>query len=221
MGAVGDKTCESMELVLAEFWDKQPNLNPTVSSFKKYFPDIKVKVITEGEDICDKNHERYGYRMNDYHTAKMLLESEEDIAISSDADMKVVSERVKDIIPLVKRFGLCVPSNSRWLAGIDAEIGEDGQKIEKPIRSGYALNISPIFFYTRNKRMRKLLEVYAEMLKENPRRGTQVMSEATYKTGIVPYILPPQWCVCTPDVGIGNEIILHVGNKEVKDYYNG
>jgi len=45
------------------------------------------------------------------------------------------------------------------------------------------------------------------------------MWRAVYQTEVAPYILPPQWCVCAENVGIGNEIILHIGHDKVREFY--
>ena len=57
-------------------------------------------------------------------------------------------------------------------------------------------------------------------MKSAPSRASLVMWKAAWETGIYPYILPKQWCVCDGNEGIGEEVILHVGHERVKKYYN-
>ena len=47
----------------------------------------------------------------------------------------------------------------------------------------------------------------------------QFYLKAVWKTGIYPYILPQQRCVCDGNEGIGEEVILHVGHKNIAEYY--
>ena len=53
-----------------------------------------------------------------------------------------------------------------------------------------------------------------------PCRGPVMMAKTIYEaTKFNPYVLPLNWCVCQENIGIGNEIILHVGHQQVKKYY--
>jgi hypothetical protein len=56
-------------------------------------------------------------------------------------------------------------------------------------------------------------------MKKDPSRASLALWKAAWETGIYPYILPKQWCVCIGDQGIGNEVILQIGHKEVAYYY--
>lgn len=196
-----------MEAVLAEF-----GRTPDTKNLEYYID--KVRVCQEAEEIFDGD--RKGWRMNDYYKVKMLLESKEDVAISFDADMFICSDKFYQIVPLVEKFGMCIPMNPRYTVEYDARIGADGGEDKW---MAHAMNMSPIAFNTKNKKARKMLETYLYLMETNPRRGTLVMWRAIWITGFMPCILPPQWCVCREHIGVGDEIILHIGHDEVRDHY--
>lgn len=202
-------TTNHIKVTLAEFGNEPINL----SNLGRYFDNIEV--IRERPEIFDGK--RKGWRMNDYWKVKQLLEHN-DVAISFDGDMHIISNKVYDIIPLTRKFGVCLPANPRYLVGIDADIGADGGEVE--IGTGYAMNCGIIALDNNNPEAVKLAEKYCEIMEKNPARGTLVWWEAMWETGITPCLLPPQWCVCKEDIGIGNEIVLHIGHEEVKSYYN-
>jgi hypothetical protein len=209
----------SIEVIFAEFNGK---FQPNIGNIRAYFPDSTINLVESPPNSpkFDKSSPYWGYYMNDYWKVKKLLNSNADIAIAFDADMKIVSENVKAIIPLVKKFGLCLPASSRGLVKIDTEIGSHSDGVlDETLGMGQVMNMTPIAFHTENSVMRNLLEEYCAIMVRNPVRGPLNMWRAVYKTGIIPYLLPHQWCVCAEDVGIGSEIILHVGHKKVRDYY--
>jgi len=197
-----------VEVFLAEFGREPQNLD----NLKKYFDNIKVKT---DNDLFDGP--RKGWRANDYWKVKMLLEAQ-DIGIAFDGDMHIVSDKVFQIIPLIRKFGICLPANPRYLVGVDADIGADGGTVQ--IGTGYAYNCGIIALDTKNERAVTLVKKFLELMEKEPARGPLVWWKAVYATGIVPYLLPPQWCVCKENIGIGNEIILHCGHEEVKHHYN-
>jgi len=210
---------KKIEILFAEFNGK---FQPDIGNVKNYFPEAEVNVYTESDcnPLFEEDSQFYGYYMNDYWKVEKLLPSEADVAISLDADMKIVSDNVRAIIPLVEKFGVCLPASSRGLVKIDTEIGSHSDKqLDETLGMGQVMNMTPICFDTKNVRARRLLEEYCQIMIANPVRGPLAMWRAVYKTGIAPYLLPHQWCVCVEDVGIGNEIILHLGHTKVKDYY--
>jgi hypothetical protein len=244
----------TINLIMAEFGRDRTNnggasitghrLYPSYECFKEYFPDSKVTVYSDHKDIVipdDSNIEvkvvnsifsgqtRYGNRSNDYYKVLGLLESDCDIAISLDSDMFIVNDEVKTLLPLTSKFGMCIPENPRLQVRFDGLKGADGNYSldEDPTRgNGMITNMSPISFATSNKRARTLLEEYCNQIKINPARGPLCMWRAIWQTGINPYILPFQWCVCGGDnsgtrscVGINDVIMLHTGHDEVSNYY--
>ena len=211
---------KNIEILFAEFGGKH---KPDIENVKKYFPDADVSVYgpEQCHDMFEDHHDtHWGNYMNDYWKVRKLLESKADIAISLDADVRIVSERVQTIIPLVNRFGLCIPANPRGLVRVDTLIGShsDG-KLDATEGMGHAFNMTPIAFNTRDNMSRATLTAYCEMMLKNPVRGPLNMWRAVFLSGVFPCLLPVQWCVCADDVGVGNEVILHIGHDKVKEYY--
>lgn len=230
-------------LILAEFGDSRKNcggsnlsqfdrFDPSLRSFLETFPDAKVKLYTDQQiestdqvevhvqtDIpFDKSHPRYGWRCSDYYRVVGLLESD-DLSIYLDTDMFICNpELFKTIIPLTKKFGICVPANSRNLVMVDGSIGQDSNWVkdeDETLGCGFINNMSPISFDPTNERAAKLLESYKRSFLHAPVRGPVNMWRATWNSGINPYFLPQQWCVCKSDVNVVNPICLHVGHQEV------
>jgi hypothetical protein len=110
--------------------------------------------------------------------------------------------------------------------GLDADyqLEEDGSR-----GNGMANNMSPICLDTKSERGRKLMEEYVNEMQIHPVRGPLAMWRASWKSGVNPYMLPLQWCVCPPHHGdanlllneTGNEIMIHVGHDIVKNFYFG
>jgi len=208
------------ELVFAEIGDHACSVDRI--HFQKFFLEAEINIITEGQCIGDRNHPRWGWRMNDYHKVRGLFESKADIAIAFDGDMRIVSNDVKDIEDLVSRFGLCLPANPRKIVKLDNSIGVDSAIIfgdEKSLLSMHAVNCGIIALDTSNERAMRCVDKFLNIMRDHPVRGPTAWAKAFRDTGFSPCLLPPQWCVCAEDVGIGNEIVLHTGHQKVKEYY--
>ena len=242
----------SLEIIFAEFGPRsnsnQPTfsaefrLDPTYASVKKYFPeadiilytdlpeigetypDVEIREIKAEDTPFDKSHPKWGGFCCDYYEANGLLESDADIAISVDSDLIFTSDEVKTIIPITKKFGICVPTNERQLVKVDAiytrgnngdyHIGEDS--------SGGNLLTYDLWWMgydTKNQRARIYLKELHRLMNEKQLRAPLQMTRAAWNTGIYPYSMPIQWGVGAGHVGCGNEIILHVGHTNVQDYY--
>jgi len=238
-------TQPTVELVMGVFGEERMNagngalpadpLDPTLASMRRFFPELTLTVYTDtGRDFdsggvpltvrrveppFDRTHPRYGWRCANHYRAVGLLEARAEVAIYMDSDMQAVSARVRTLLPLARRFGLCLPANPRMLVAVDGLRGSDSDYREEEDESdgtGFAYNISPIAFATGDARMRRLLETYRDQVRG---RGTLAMWRAVWQTGLTPYLLPFQWCVCGPHVGCGEEIVLHHGHRIVQDYY--
>jgi hypothetical protein len=237
-----------VNLILAEFGVVRRNrgeapttaerLEPTLGTFKKFFPTSRVTLYTDTASLAsaavdclkvveppfDQSHPRYGYRCNDYYKVKGLLESDDEISMALDSDMTIVSAEVRTLIAFTSRFGACAPANPRLLVKLDGNQGYDGNAsgvYDTTGGVGFAYNLSPLSFATRHAAARALYTEYCRELLAHPARGPLVLWRAVWKSGFAPYLLPFQWCVCREYVGIGNEIILHSGHAEVRDFYVG
>jgi len=217
-------------------------LDPTYSSVKQFFPDAKLTLYTDREELATnysdvevrlvdidnspftKSNHRWGWHCCDYYEAKGLLNSDADIAISVDSDLMFVSDEVKTLLPITDKFGLCVPTNERQMVKVDGihTRGNDGDYyIDEDESRGNCLTYDLWWasFCTRKKRGRFWLEEFCRLMETNPKRAPLQMSRATWNTGIYPYSMPVQWGVGSGYIGCDNEIILHVGHTNVQDHY--
>tara|TARA_R110001592_G_C13145374_1_gene747674 strand:- start:1269 stop:2018 length:750 start_codon:yes stop_codon:yes gene_type:complete len=243
----------NIEFIFSEFGSRstanQPDsftdefrLDPTYSSVKKFFPeakltlytdikelaknysDVEVRLIDIEESPFSKSNHRWGWHCCDYYEAKGLLESTADVAVSVDSDLMFVSDEVRTILPITKKFGVCVPTNQRQMVKIDGIYtrGNDGDyHLDEDESRGNLLTYDLWWasFHTSNKRGRTWLEEFCRLMETNPKRAPLQMSRASWNTGIYPYSTPVQFGVGNGHIGCGDEIILHVGHIEVQDYY--
>lgn len=211
---------ESIKIVFSEYNSKN---EIDVKMVKKYFPEAEIQINTPENsvnDVFDKNHPRYGWRMHDFNNVRGLIHSSADITICLDADMKIINKDVRTIIPLVKKFGACLPFNNRGMVRVDTLKGADSdKKLDETKGTASAFNTAIAAFYRPNHRARAFFESALVILKNQKIRLPLVYWRAAYLTGFYPCLLPVQWCVCEGDEGCGNEIILHVGHNSVKEYY--
>jgi hypothetical protein len=217
-------------------------LDPTYSSVKQFFPESKLTLYTDREELANnysdvevrlvdidnspftKSNHRWGWHCCDYYEAKGLLNSDADIAIPVDSDLMFVSDEVKTLLPITDKFGLCVPTNERQMVKVDGihTRGNDGDYyIDEDESRGNCLTYDLWWasFCTRKKRGRFWLEEFCRLMETNPKRAPLQMSRATWNTGIHPYSMPQQWGVGSGYIGCGNEIILHAGHTNVQDHY--
>ena len=242
----------TLEFIFSEFGSRDkanqqwvnslPRLDPTYSSVKQFFPkakltlytdrpeikndykDIKVKIVNIENSPFNKNNSRWGWHCCDYYQAFGLLNSSADIAISIDSDLMFTSNEVKTLIPIIEKFGICVPTNERQLVKVDAihTRGNDGDYYIGEDKSQGNLLTYDLWwagFNTKDNRARKYLEEFCRLMKTNPKRAPLQMTRAAWNTRIYPYSMPQQWGVGSGYIGCKNVIILHVGHKEVQDYY--
>jgi len=234
-----------INLILAEFGIARRNcgggnlngfsrLDPTVSTFIKYFPKAKITLYSNVDmnlnipnfelkivPLIAKNNKRSAWRSSNYYKHNGLLESTSEISIAMDSDFYVYSPNIKYIIPLTKKFGLCTPLNPRYVVRKDTLKGLDSDKqLDESGGFGLSANTGVMSFHRDNEIARKFLNDYCIRRKKEG-RGTvsfwRTMWDYGYK--FTPHILPPQWNVCREHRGIGDEIILHMGHKEIKEYY--
>lgn len=234
-----------IEFLFAEFGAERTNgggadflaeerLNPSYKTLKKYFPKAKytvysdfdlhidgVELIKVQSPVKSPEHPRYGYRTADYYKFYALTHSDADFRCIIDSDMQVVSSDVLALIYLTQKFGFCVPYNDRQLLRQDMVWSKDTQEItDESLGLGHSYNQSPMTLWENNERGILFYDTCAKIMQEDPSRASLVMWKAAWETGIYPYILPKQWCVCDGNEGIGEEVILHVGHKNIAEYYN-
>jgi len=162
-----------IELVMAEFGQDRKNcgntnlskygrLDPTLSTMIKFFPDLKLTVYTDYDIKISynnheirkvqplvKGHQRSKWRSSSYYKHYGLLQTNFEIAIAMDADFYVNSKNIKYIIPLTKKFGLCVPLNPRYIVRKDTLIGADSdKKLDASGGFGMAINTGILSFHS-------------------------------------------------------------------------
>ena len=245
-----------LEIIFAEFGSNRNNnnnlkfkgmgrLDPTYLSVKQYFPNAKLTLYTDcpeiGDDYDDvevrvvdvekdspfsKSHPYWGWFCCDYYEVCGLLESKADIVISMDSDLMFASAEVETLLPITKKFGVCVPTNERQLVKVDGihTRGNNGDYyLDEDESKGNLLTYDLWWtsFDTKNNRARKYLEeLKLQMSDKHPNvRAPLHMSRAAWESGINPYSMPIQWGVGSGHIGCGNEIILHVGHLNVQDHY--
>lgn len=234
----------SMEFIFTEFGENRINaggaqlsnenrLEPSLSSIRKYFPKARITVFTDFDlkiegvttkrvqsPVVDKNNPRYGYRTSVYFRFLALLESTADFKCAIDSDMYFVNNHVLSLTTLTKKFGFCVPYNVRQLLNLDMRVSLDTQPINDfSLGNGHSYNQSPMTLWKNDERGHIYYKKCMELMKNDPSRGSLVMWKAAWETGVYPYVLPKQFCVCDGDEGCGDEIILHLGHPSVSKYY--
>ena len=242
----------SIEIILCEFGEKRNSaggaanilptnrLEPTYSTFKKYFPNAFFTVYTNIQNLMSNdniniiqvnpptelqpNHPRFYWRCNNYYKFYGLLHTKCDIAISLDADMAAVSDKVKHIVNITDKFGICFPNNPRFITNVDLHMGCDPGNL--PYISSHlcsAHNSSPICFKRNDIRGITLLNKLLENCKKYLSRNNTIINRSIWETGIYPYLLPFNWCICNDHINHkytkNNEIILHVGQTNVFNYW--
>ena len=222
-------------------------LDPTYQSVKSFFPEANIICYSDDESIgdgydvevrhidsestpFDKDYRegsgklKWGYHCCDYYQIKGLLESTADVAIAMDSDLMFVSDEVKTLVPIIKKFGICCPQNERQMVKVDGLYtrGNDGDYHIGEDESGGNILTYDLWwtgFLTEDNRGRAYLSEFLRLMKENPKRGPLQLTRAAWNTGVYPYPMPKQWGVGVGHVGCGNEIILHVGHDAVQDHY--
>lgn len=232
----------SVELILCEIGLGPPEparLEPLLGTFRVLFPEARVVLHAdeegeiEGVEVCraetpfDPDGPHYATRARDYARVRGLLRSEARVAVAMEADMRIVSEAFRTLVPLVERFGLAVAASPRLLVATDAALGEDASEAAVADTSGgkgFAYARSPLALDTRHEQARSVLEAYLRLMEEEPARGPLVLWRAAWETGFPPYVLPFTWCLGSPSVLTskhmrGEEIVLRTGEPGVVAHF--
>lgn len=231
-----------MNIVMAEFGKTKEDIieSETVRSVSSFGEKLKFYIYADFDlkidnftftsnkfktDTSDFEGSRMGWRCNDFFKVHGILFApfpSDEVVVSLDSDMRIVSDNFFKIDLLARRFGYCLPANPRLLVSVDGKIGADSDydEYEDLFGLGFALNASPIALYRQSLPSVNVFMNYLILFKKNPRRGPLVLWRAICETQRMPCLLPFQWCVCQENIGCGNEIALHVGHRKVKEYYD-
>lgn len=249
----------SIDIIFAEFGPSRANagdatlpgdrLEPSLSSFKRHFPEASVVVYTDQpwesteryrvvkvDPPFDRKHPRYGNRANDWGQPYGALQSKADIVMWADSDLLIVNDDVRSIITLTELFGLCAPPNGRYLLWRDAAspldggptAGFDGSDETRGCDMCHCTAFMSL--WTRSDDGRDLLRSYCDQLIHDAEfnrgaRGPLSFGRAVYVSRLFPYTLPREFCITGSNLGDVESrgrtvpIILHVGHETVRQHY--
>ncbi|MDP2922775.1 MAG: hypothetical protein Q8O30_03525 [Candidatus Omnitrophota bacterium] len=176
------------------------------------------------EIIKPRDYEiRWGIRNGDYFRLVALRDSPYDASLYLDNDHLIVSPRILDGFEIAKNFGMAIPMNSRVFLDLELKIGKDISNDDRDELSSAPKSLTDldcgVTFYSH--RSRTLLLAWLEEMERRPCTGPIALARAIWRTKQYPYILPYNWRVETPQTGIKNPIIVHLGHPHVKDFYEG
>lgn len=225
-------------IIITAFGDRRENVQRLIKNIRQYV-DYQIHIITSVESDIGSftrndnisiryverlwpNHWRSGQRNGDYYQMKSVLESKHNSILYLDDDMLIVNKDFVQGFELAEKFGICLPLNPRSFVGVDAAIGTDVPNSERQakISLATAYNCGTMFVDKRATRAIFFLKQCCKILLQTPMRGPLAVWKAVEYTGVFPYVLPVQWCVCQENVGCSNPIILHYGHKKVREYYS-
>ncbi|MDD3296494.1 MAG: hypothetical protein PHU64_03940 [Candidatus Omnitrophica bacterium] len=165
---------------------------------------------------------RWGHRNSDYFRLIALRDSVWDVTLYIDNDYLVVNSAFLDGFEIAKNFGMVIPINTRVFLKTDLDIGKDVSEedrkelIHAPVFAP-SFDCAVVFYSNRSS---KLLLDWIRCMEERPCRGPVALWRAIWRTKEYPFGLPFNWRVTRKHVGVIDiPIILHVGDKEVKDFY--
>lgn len=215
-----------LAIILAEYGRPAPD----VTQYRDTWPEAEIQVFS-GNDLpetpeLDPAHPRYGWRMNDYWKVRKMLDSGSDTAMCFDSDMWIVDREAARTLPAIAyTFGLCLPINPRYTLMRDVVDGADvSAQISRSVGEsmlwhGPSFNCSPIAINLHNAQAVQVAETYCRAILNRPARGPVEWHCAFACHGYNPLMLPPQWCVCSRHIGVGGEIMLHMGHADVARHY--
>jgi len=176
------------------------------------------------------NRSRWPWQNSNYWRIKAMFELQDkyDSFLYLDDDMQIVNPDFVQGFDLAEKFGMCVVISARSFVGVDAAVGANSAgPIERLTRATNYLT-SPIFACMKNPNTQTLLSAYLDWtkLQSAPERGPLILWKAVEKTGICPFVLPLEWCVCEPDAHrrysqemLIEPIMLHIGHPAVLNWF--
>jgi hypothetical protein len=206
----------------------------SITSLRRYC-DYPIKIFSDhlfDANIADTTIEliqpksydfRYAWRNSDYFRLIILRDSPFEVTFYLDNDHSIVSPRILDGFEIARHFGMAMPINSRTFLDLELKIGkdigdEDREELACAPKSLTDLDCGIVFY---SQRSRELLLAWLAEMERRPCSGPIALARAIWHTKQFPYFLPFNWRVETPQVGIKNPIIVHLGHPHVKDFYEG
>lgn len=237
-------------IILAEFGDRHEQLIGLFENIRKHC-GISIHLYGDAQAVS-REYSTYGVKriliaddekftdnpvaLSNYYKVHGAFQTSGSVMLLDD-DMRITSKAFVQGFELAEKFGICVPANPRIYA-INNALGGDvpnnvrsyiGQLSKAP-----ALNFSPMFVDMENSRSHIFMEQLQFILK-GAFRGTIALWIAALETGIVPLILPEQWCVCGSNAEhlknyskrlSGTEtaiepMLIHYGHRKVREVFPG
>ena len=209
----------------------------------RHFSDYPITVYTNKKIDCDaevvfygeKNHHDKKYKGIGNCTelrTKLLIDSPYDEACYIDADIYIIHRGFLQGFEILESYPILMPQNPRWFVTNfeergDSDIGayvnkKDRKRLKKMPKYLTAWN-GGVQFVKRGERAKHFYRILKELQQRGSGRNQTKMAIASWKTGIHPYVLPPNWCVCQEHVDIEIPLALHCGHGPVmklwKDKY--
>ena len=220
------------------------HLSQSIKLLRNFSPSIPVIVYLESQKQIDliskhlsnitfKLFERLKYptreenRNSSTWRLKALLESPFENTLYIDNDIYVVHKGFFEGFNISENYGVSMVQNPRMFISTyeqdigDIDIGADVQLHDKTFIKDMpkymtSLNMGVIFYNKKSEPFIK--EVLAQQL-EYPSRGQASLARAIWKTKTQPYTLPINWLVCKKHKGIERPLALHVGHKNIYDWW--
>ena len=216
-----------------------------VRSFSQEIPirvysDINLDLkFTENIELIKFNRVKYSVREENRNSSLFRLislkESDWDNTCYLDSDIFIVNNQFLNGFKIAENYGITMVENPRYFIKTnlelhqayqenlgDLDIGADVNEYDREFTKDMpnfmmALNMGVIFY---NHKSKDFLNELIREQESNPSRGQAGLYRTIWKTKKFPYSLPVQWLVCKKHLRIQNPLALHVGHKEILDWYN-
>ena len=171
--------------------------------------------------------ENAGKRNSNLRRFVALLESPFDVTAYMDNDLFIVDRAFFDGFEIARHFGLALPANPRAFLLTDSgdlgdlEVGADVSDFDRAYladmpRHMLAYNTTLMFH---PRRSRPFVEEVVRQLELHPSRGQAALARAIWTRKEAPHALPVNWMVGRRHMGIERPITLHVGQREVHEWW--
>lgn len=218
-------------------------MQESIFLLKKFHSDLNICVYHDLEinkDILPKNiiyykFDRIKYPIREENRNSSLFRliallnnsNNFENLVYIDNDIYVVHHGFFEGFEIAKNYGLSLVQNPRRFQTTfennigDAEIGEDVSDYDKKIigespKYITAFNMGIMFY---NKKSYNFIDKVMHEQKTNPSRGQAALYRTMWKEKFFPCCLPTNWLVCGEDCGIKMPLSLHVGHKNIKEWY--
>ena len=218
-------------------------LKKSISIIRKFDTDIDIKIYHdidlnfsefESLNVRFRKFDRISYpireenRNSSYWRLVSLLESDHDCTLYLDNDIFVVHKGFFEGFRIAKEYGTAMVQNPRMFIATyekdmgDADIGNDVLQYDKEFIKDMpkymtSYNMGVMFS---SKDDKSFIEKIRDEQISNPSRGQAGLYRTIWKTKRAPYCLPINWLVCKKHEGIERPLALHVGHRNILNWWN-